>query len=285
MSQARVVKVLVVRSAVIRLIASPTCQENRQMNIATSPTVRHAILVTALCMGGLASPQASAANGGDWEWVVAPYLWAVSFDTDLERTEPPAGGISSDRTFDDVLDQLDGVFEVHLEGQQEQWGMFTDFTYLGLADDSDHPRFRTETDLDGRLFELAGVWNPAAGRYQGLDVFAGLRYIDIDFGVQFDPVNPLFNTTSFDGSESFNDFMLGARYTWPLSENWGMTLRGDGSFGDTDGTWNASAVANYKFSYGALILGYRYLSVELENGGTDIDLTLDGPMVGYGFTF
>ena len=139
--------------------------------------------------------------------------------------------------------------------------------------------------INHTVFELAGVWNPSAGRYQGLDVFAGLRYIDIDFGAQFDPVNPLFNTTSFDGSESFNDFMLGARYTWALNDRWGVTVRGDGSFGDTEGTWNASGVVNYRMTHGAWLFGYRYLSVELENGGTDIDLTLDGPMIGYGFTF
>jgi hypothetical protein len=255
------------------------------MNIATSPTVRHAILVTALCMGGLASPQASAANGEDWEWVVAPYLWAVSFDTDLERTQPPEGGISSDSNFDDVLDKLDGVFEVHLEGQQEQWGMFADFTYLGLSDASDRPRFHTESDLDARLFEFAGVWSPEAGRYQGWEVFAGLRYIDVDLTVNFDPVNPFFNTTSFDNSESFNDFMLGARYTWALADNWGVTLRGDGSFGDTEGTWNASGTVNYRLPYGALLFGYRYLSVEFESFDSNTDLTLKGPMVGYGFTF
>ena len=157
------------------------------MTIAANSFARPLVLTTALCLTGLISPQAKAADGDDWEWIVAPYLWAVSFDTDLERTEPPAGGLSSDSTFDDVLDKLDGVFEVHLEGQQDQWGMFADFTYLGLSDSDDHPRFHTESDLDGRLFELAGVWNPSAGRYQGLDVFAGLRYIDIDFGVQFDP--------------------------------------------------------------------------------------------------
>ena len=109
------------------------------INGATHPIARLTVLVTFLCLAGLNPQRANAADGEEWEWVVAPYIWAVSFDTDLERTEPPAGGISSDRAFDDVLDQLDGVFEVHLEGQQEQWGMFTDFTYLGLADDSDHP--------------------------------------------------------------------------------------------------------------------------------------------------
>jgi hypothetical protein len=236
-------------------------------------------------MAGLVSPLAHAADPEGWEWIVAPYVWAVSFDTDLERTQPPEGGFSSDSAFEDVLDKLDGVFEIHLEGQQDQWGMFADFTYLGLADASDHPRFQTESDLDARLFELAGVWSPAEGRYQGLDVFAGLRYIDVDMTVRFDPVNPLFNTTTYDDRQSFNDFMVGARYSWALSDRWGMTVRGDGSFGDTEGTWNASAVVNYRMTHGALLIGYRYLSVELESGGTSTDLTLDGPMIGYGFTF
>src|SRR5688572_3730619 len=256
------------------------------MNIAaTNPAARHAILVTALCMAGLFSPQASAASGGDWQWIVEPYAWFPTIGTDLQRTLPPAGGISTDTGFDDVVDKLDGAFLIHAEGQNEHWGMFTDFIYLGLADDHDRPRFHTESDLDARLFELAGVWNPGEGRYQGLDVFAGLRYIDVDLTVQFDPVNPLFNTTTFDGSESFNDFMIGARYTWALSDRWGLTLRGDGSFGDTEGTWNTSAVVNYKMTHGAWLFGYRYLSVEFETGDTNTDLTLSGPMIGYGFTF
>ncbi len=252
---------------------------------ATASSARRAALFTVLCMAGSMSQQAHAAAGQDWEWVVAPYIWAVSFDTDLVRTQPPEGGISSDSAFEDVLDKLDGVFQVHLEGQQEEWGVFTDFTYLGLADSNDYPRFHTESDLDARLFELAGVWSPGPGRYQGLDVFAGLRYIDVDLTVQFDPVNPLFNTTTFDGSESFNDFMIGARYTWALADRWGMTVRGDTSFGDTEGTWNASAVVNYRMTHGALLFGYRYLSVELESVDSTTDLTLSGPMVGYGFTF
>ena len=181
------------------------------MNIATSPTVRHAILVTALCMGGLASPQASAASGGDWEWMVAPYVWFPTIGTDLQRTAPPAGGISTDNEFDDVLDKLDGAFLFHAEGQNEQWGIVHRFRVPGTCWSDDRPRFHTETDLDARLFELAGVWSPGEGRYQGLDVFAGLRYIDVDLTVQFDPVNPLFNTTSFDGGGSFNDLMIGAR--------------------------------------------------------------------------
>jgi hypothetical protein len=248
-------------------------------------TLRHAALgLAVLCLTGLPA-SVQAAEGEGWEWMVAPYGWAASIGTDLQTNQPPSGGVSNDTDFDDIVDKIDGAFQIHIEGQGDHWGMFTDFTFLGLADHHDRPRFHTESDLDARLFELAAVWSPDDERYQGLDLFAGLRYIDVDLTVQFDPENPLFDTTRFDGGETFNDFMLGARYTWALSDRWGVTLRGDGSFGDTEGTWNASVVGSYRMKHGAWLFGYRYLSVEVETGDTSTDITMNGPMIGYGFIF
>jgi len=256
---------------------------------AKNTPLRHTTLGCALCVAGLFSPlaqaQATDGDGDDWEWMVAPYAWAASISTDLQVRQPPAGGVSTDTRFDDIIDKIDGAFQIHAEGQNDRFGFFTDFTYLGLASGTDRPRFHTESDLDTRLFELAGVWSPGEGRYKGLDVFAGLRYIDVDLTVRFDPTNPLFNDTSFKGGEAYSDFMIGARYTWALSERWGLTLRGDGSFGDTEGTWNASGVATYRTKHGAWIFGYRYLSVELETGDSSTDITMAGPMIGYGFVF
>ena len=37
--------------------------------------------------------------------------------------------------------------------------------------------------------------------------------------------------------------------------------------------------------HGAWLFGYRYLSVELETGDSNTELTMSGPMVGYGFIF
>lgn len=246
---------------------------------------RFAIAATALCLGGVFSPAARAADDAGWDWKVVPYLWAVSFDTDLERTAPPEGGISNDTTFDDVLEKFDGVFQIHIEGQNDAWGMFTDFTYLGLADDAEYPRFRTESDLDARLYELAVVWSPGEQRYRGVEVFGGLRYIDMDLTIRFAPVDPMFGASTWEGGDSYSDFMVGARYAWTLSDHWGMTLRGDGSFGDTEGTWNVSVVAGYQRNNGAWVFGYRYLSVDVDTGDADVELTASGPMIGYAFDF
>ena len=252
---------------------------------AKSTFMRQAALGVAVCFGGIFSPLAQATDSEGWEWIVAPYGWFPSISTDLQLTQPPAGGISTDTKFNDIIDKIDGAFLIHAEGQNERWGIFTDFVYLSLADEHDQPRFHSESDLDARLFELAAVWSPGEGRYRGLDAFAGLRYIDVDLTVQLDPTNPAFDTTSIDAGDSFNDFMLGARYTWALSDRWRLTLRGDGSFGDTEGTWNASVVAAYRMKRGAWLFGYRYLSIELDTGDSDTELTMHGPMVGYGFIF
>lgn len=244
--------------------------------------LRHASLGTAFACLASVAPAAQAAEG--WDWMIAPYGWAAGISTDLETSTPPSSS-SSDTDFDDIVDKIDGAFQIHMEGQGDRFGAFADFTYLGLADSKDHPRFDTESDLDTRLFEIAGVWNPSPERFQGLDVFAGLRYIDVDLTLQLRPVNPAFDDVIVDGGDSFSDFMVGARYTWTLSEHWGLTLRGDGSFGDTEGTWNTSATVQYRTRHGAWLFGYRYLDAEFETGNATTGIALSGFQVGYGFRF
>lgn len=248
-------------------------------------TRRHAALASATLCLAVTAFSAHATPGDGWDWMVAPYGWAASIGADMDTARPPSADLSTDTSFDDVIDKVDGAFQIHIEGQGDQFGVFTDFTYLGLASGKDHPRFRTESDLDTRLFELAAVWSPGEARFRGLDLFAGLRYIDADLTVQIQPLNPLFAPATVDAARTYSDLMLGARYTWDLSDRWSLSLRGDGSFGDTEGTWNASAVAQYRMKRGAWLFGYRYLSVTLASQENDVDITMHGPMVGYGFRF
>ena len=60
-----------------------------------------------------------------------------------------------------------------------------------------------------------------------------MRYIDLDLTTRFVPDNPQFAPRTLDVGDSYVDFLLGARYTWALSDRWSLTLRGDGSTGDS----------------------------------------------------
>ena len=217
---------------------------------------------------------------------MAPYLWAIQVKTDLQAPILGPDGVTRRTSFNDVIDNFDGGFQVRAEGQGDRFGVFADFTYLGLANDATRPLFRADIDLDTRLFEVAGVWHFGEERFTGADVFAGLRYIDVDIGSVITPAGPLgVGPIRLDGGESFSDFMLGARYTWALSDRWGLTLRGDGSWGDTEGAWNASIMSNYKMQSGAWYFGYRYLDVDAESGNISTNLVIHGPEIGYGFKF
>lgn len=248
-------------------------------------TMTRCALLATLASASLAvSPEARAQER--WDWIVAPYLWAVDIGTDLE-TPPPASSLITRRlSFGDVIDKLDGAFLMHAEGQGEDFGVFADFIYLGLSQDATRRLFHAQSDLDARLFEAAGVWSPGEARFTGVDVFAGLRYLDLDIASAITPTGPLgLPQVRVDLDESFSDFMLGARYTWSLGERWDVTLRGDGSWGETDGTWNASVMANYTMKSGAWYFGYRYLDVDAQAHEVAMDLVIKGPAVGYGFKF
>ena len=246
------------------------------MNTFTRPL---AVGMAALgLMGASASSQAD-----EWEWRVAPYAWAVSVGTDLGSDRFPSA--DNNVSFSNVIDKVDAAFQMHAEGQGERFGMFGDYSYLSLGDSHNFDRFLTRSHLDFQLLELAAVWNPSDGTYIGVDVFAGLRYIDVDLKVRFEPGDPLLPTVERDINDSYADFMVGARYTWSLSDRWALTVRGDGSYGETDGTWNVSATAEYEVKYGVWAFGYRYLSVDIESGTSNADITLHGPAVGFAFVF
>ena len=135
--------------------------------------------------------------------------------------------------------------------------------------------------------DLALVWSPGPERMTGFEVFGGLRYIDMDFELVIDPIppSPPESRTSLDSS--FTDFLVGARYIAPLTEQWRLTFTGDVSGGDSEGTWSLGAFAGYRTGTHHFIAGYRHFEMEFEGGGGDrvVTQTFSGPLVAYGFSF
>lgn len=241
------------------------------------------LLATAsLCTTAVA--HASPSSGGAWDWIIAPYGWAASVGTDLRTTTPPSES-SVDTSFNDLIDKIDGAFMVRAEGQGDKFGIFADFTYLGLADGNDRRGFHSETDFDTRLIDVAMVWSPDPDRFNGFETFAGVRVLDTDFTTVLTPNNPAFPTVIIDNNETLTDFLLGARWTHQFNDRWGMTLRGDGSWGDTDGTWNAQILGQYHMTHGSWAFGYRYMDLGFEPGNNHVSVELSGPVIGYAFRF
>jgi hypothetical protein len=240
--------------------------------------LRAAVAGTLLAL--VAGPGVAQAN--DLTWVAAPYIWVptvnATFNDRSGSGNPDVGEGESD-----IMDKLDSAFLGHLETQGDNWGLYGDIVFLGLGDERNGNLVDIDSELDAGIYELAAVWSPGDERYRGFEVIAGVRYMTVELQLDFDPANPALDSRSVDFDEDFTDFLIGARYSVPLSDTWALMLRGDTSFGDSEGTFNVSAGFSWEMGPGALVVGYRYFDAELKPNENTLDIELYGPEIGYAF--
>ena len=244
-----------------------------------------AITVSAVCTLLMAND----GRAQDTEWLVAPYLWYP--DISLDQSSGGGGGISGS----DLLSKTDAVGMIRIEAAQNRWGLTFDYIFLGLADSRafNLPSFPgggtgVNANLDLTVIEFAGLYRPS-GRDEGLQYLAGLRSIDAEKLLLVTP--PLGAPTQrFESSERVTDFMLGLRYQHRFTNRWDANLRGDFSFGDSEGTLNLLAGIGFRFNdLFAMNLGYRHVNLEYESveGGVteSTEIELSGPTLGFLFRF
>jgi hypothetical protein len=229
---------------------------------------------------------AALAQGGDWDWSLAPYLWLPAIGSDVDVDVPPIdlGGTSQ---VSEWAPKLGFTIPLHLEGQGDDFGLLSDLLYLPLSDKRDREGrlFSTDSSFHTGIFELAAVWSPGENRHEGFEAFGGLRYIWASLDLKLIPNDTALPGGKISLDKSFADVLLGGRYTARLSDRWALTMRGDGSFGSTDNTYGASALFSYATDSGAWIVGYRYMKLKFSDNNAALDLKLYGPEFGYNFRF
>ncbi len=237
-----------------------------------------------MLLAGVPIGAAFAADSGDWDWSLTPYAWLPAVGTDIHIDVPPidTGGTTQ---FSAIRAKLGFTIPLHLEGQGDDWGLLSDLLYLPLSAKTHGEFFSTDTSLDAGIFELAAVWSPGQVRHEGFEVIGGLRYLWASIDFKLIPANPDLPIGKVSPGTDYADFMLGARYIAKLSDRWDLTLRGDGSWGSTDGTYGADAVFTYATSNGAWVFGYRYLSLKFGDSDREFNVKMYGPEIGYAFKF
>jgi len=248
------------------------------MKTVSIATVVSVILVMLLAT---ASAAAEPDAGSAWQWSVTPYVWASDVTENLSVQDR---AVSESRTeFNDLVDKLESSLQVHVEGLGARWGVFADLTYIELTDSStgEYGITRLDVDLEETLLEAGAILRPGGVKGR-LDVLFGSRVLVLDEDYLFTVGALAPRARSIE--ETYVDALLGIRYHIPLSERWVLSLRGDGSTGDTDFIWTAQGLVGWRFGSkrgSAVLFGYRHRELEYGKGDQlDVEKTLSGFVVG-----
>ena len=228
----------------------------------------------------------------NWEWNIAPYLWAVSMDGEMGiagRTQPVT------IEFDQIFDRLQAALLLHFEGlYKKKWGFLVDVSYINLGDQITTPIGTLDVDYKDVIAELDVIYRFYEKGPHIFEGLGGIRYMDMDTEVNI--TGPLgILSPRLESNQSWWDPIAGVRYKWQMSEKWRLSLRGDiglgfGAGDTSDSTWNALGLIYFKpWKHVGFVGGYRALSQDYETGeGINqfkYDMVLHGPVLAVNFTW
>lgn len=243
------------------------------------------VIVLFLCTSANAGESSDA---GDWKFNLAPfYLWAVAMDG--EMTTGTTGPTPIVAEFSDIVSGLEALFTVHFEGMHKVgWGFLIDASYINIGDQQLTPDGTLDVDFTTVMTEVAAVYRFSLGA-NALDLIGGIRYYSLENDVNligFPPGYP--NRVKM--SQDWLDAMVGARYIWFIKDKWNFKARGDIGLGGSDLSWNLAGLFEYQpRKHVSLLAGYRYMSIDYEDGsGADLfkyEVTMHGPLLGVNFVW
>ncbi len=216
-----------------------------------------------------------------WKNEVSIYGWLPSITA---NTPVPDSGDSIDA--EDIIDNLKMVFMGGYSGRNDTWSAFADVIYMDIGDSKDHTFPNNDVahvSMDMKtLLVNAGVGYNLVDTGDGiLDVTAGVRYLDLEVDLSTN----LLAHPGVSGSKDFVDFFVGMRGSYNINENWYIPYEADIGTGDSELSYQLLAGVGYRYDWGDVKLGYRYLEYDMEDDAIVEDLTLSGAVLGVSIKF
>lgn len=217
-----------------------------------------------------------------WKNEISIYGWLPS----ISATTPFPNSGDSSVDAEQIIDNLKMVFMGGYAGRNDTWSVYGDLIYVDLGDSRSHtfPNNDVATvslDMKAMLIN-AGVGYNLVNTGSGiLDLTAGIRYLELKVDLNTD----LFVNRSLSGSKDFTDFFIGVRGYKNINENWYIPYEADIGTGDSQLSWQLFTGVGYRYDWGDVKLGYRYLEYDMEDDAIVEGLTLNGAVLGVSIKF
>jgi hypothetical protein len=215
----------------------------------------------------------STASGEEWAVDLTPYGWLSGLDGTTK-----AQGISSeiDQSFSDILENLDFAAMLAFDAGNGTWGGLGDVNYVALEGGRDTSLGTLSAEVEQWVVTAAPYYRVASREGMTFDLGAGVRFVDLDLDV----------TTPRDqasGTRNWVDPLILARVRVLLTERIFVSLMGNiGGFGAaSDLAWELFAATGYTLNDRVdLLVGYRHLDIDFEDGDFTYDVATSGLAIG-----
>lgn len=238
---------------------------------------------TLLACAALVTAGTLPAAAEDWSAQITPYVWATGIGGDIT---PLAGApsLSLDKSFSNILEDLDGAFFLSGYARRDRLVFMGDFSWSSSSKSGRiPPGLPAQGKLSQRSMTLLGGWRTVQNDTVTLDLLGGARAWSVKSSI--DVAGGLIHAAP---SKEFVDPILAARANIALAPQWSAIIYADvGGFGvGSESTSQLLATVNYEVNEKLwLSLGYRQLDVDYHSGGTKVDMRMAGPLLGATWRF
>lgn len=247
----------------------------------TRNTLAAAIWATSLsCIG--------SAQADDWEFRIAPYLWATSL-TGTVAAVPSLPPVDVEMSFSDILDNLDFAGMIVGQARNGRWGFSGDLQYVKLSAGNPSPGAlfgQAQAKIKNTIVSLTADYLLSQGPGYEMWVSAGMRHWRVSTDITLTPGAAPGGTGS--GANDWVDPLIGIRGRRDVGERTYLTgwayLGGFGT--GSEEMSDLFAGFGYQFTPTTSgILGYRYMNVDRRDGNFLYDTEQQGLLAGVGFRF
>jgi hypothetical protein len=227
----------------------------------------------------------AAAQTADWQFAVSPYVWLPSLSNSLET---PFGDVTADLSISDVLSDLDMALMGTFDARRGPLLLALDLIYSDLSSQSDTPfgALFDEAKVDMKLTALTGYagWRLHEDDAVTFHVLGGFRHFRLDAGLTLTPGT--LAKREFDYDDTWTLPVVGARTVVRFEQDWFAAFTADLGGWDGDFTWQGVATVGRRIGDNWSVQGgWRYMEFDRSVDGADLEVELNGPILGATYRF
>lgn len=221
-----------------------------------------------------------------WEIRMALYGWGTALNGDVVLRGNEA---TVDAGFDDVWENLDYAVMGAVELSNGKWSILADLFYAELSASNTRNSLHFDAGLDQFIGNFLVAYNLIDEPETRFDIYAGARVNSLSMDLEITRVG-MFNNRTFSGSKSdtWVDPIVGIRFQQEWSDDFFVRTVADiGGFDVSSNlTWQALAAVGYHLNdSGSVLLGYRCIGTDYDQGDFAYDVISHGLVLGFEYTF